>query len=258
MPDAKKAMKSDWDERARKNAFFYIASWRKDWDENSFFESGEQDYAALVEPVLKDLQLYSGSLAMAEIGCGAGRMTRAFARRFAAVTAADISSEMQASAKSYLRDFRNVAWVLTDGATLSGIESGSMDFVFSYLVLQHFPARELIFSMIREMLRILRPGGAFLFQYNGSERPTMNWKGRTVSAILDGLCSIGLRRVSQSLARLSGIDSEMVGGTWRGAALQSAEVEAAVRAAGGSPVAFLGERTPMAWCYGRRVSGGQD
>lgn len=258
MPDARKAMKTDWDERARKNAFFYIASWRKDWNEGSFFESGEQDYVALVEPILNKMELRPASMAMAEIGCGAGRMTRAFAERFASVTAADISGEMQASAKAYLRDFRNVTWVLTDGATLAGIKSASMDFVFSYLVLQHFPSRELIFFMVREMLRILRPGGVFLFQYNGSDLPTMNWKGRTISRVLDGLCSIGLRRVSQSLARLSGIDSQMVGETWRGAALQRGEVEAAVRVAGGSPAGFLGERTPLAWCFGRRVSGEQD
>jgi hypothetical protein len=25
-------MQRDWDERARKDAFFYIASWRSDWD----------------------------------------------------------------------------------------------------------------------------------------------------------------------------------------------------------------------------------
>ena len=37
-------MQRDWDERARKDAFFYIASWRSDWDDKSFFESGEQDY----------------------------------------------------------------------------------------------------------------------------------------------------------------------------------------------------------------------
>ena len=29
-------MRRDWDERARKDAYFYIASWRKDWDEASF------------------------------------------------------------------------------------------------------------------------------------------------------------------------------------------------------------------------------
>ena len=32
--DAKliESMRRDWDERARKDAYFYIATWRKDWE----------------------------------------------------------------------------------------------------------------------------------------------------------------------------------------------------------------------------------
>ena len=50
-----KSIRQDWDERARKNAFYYIASWRSDWDLDSFFESGEDDYKRLVEPIQRDL-----------------------------------------------------------------------------------------------------------------------------------------------------------------------------------------------------------
>ena len=49
-------MRRDWDERARRNAFLYIASWRKDWNDATFFESGEQDYVQLVVPILEKLQ----------------------------------------------------------------------------------------------------------------------------------------------------------------------------------------------------------
>ena len=48
-------------------------------------------------------------------------------------------------------------------------------------------------------MRILRPGGAFLFHFNGSKRPTMNWRGRFVSGVLDGLCSNGFKRAAKSL-----------------------------------------------------------
>lgn len=34
-------MRRDWDERTRKNAFHYIASWRREWDRESFFKTGE-------------------------------------------------------------------------------------------------------------------------------------------------------------------------------------------------------------------------
>ena len=248
------SMRRDWNERARHNAFLYIASWRHDWTEESFFASGEADVQRLVNPILARLALNPASCSMAELGCGAGRMTRAFARQFQSVTAIDISEEMQQRAKKFLEDFPNVRWVLTDGVSLSGIESSSLDFVFSYMVLQHYPSADLIFSSIREMLRILRPGGVFLFQFNGGRRPTMNWKGRFISAVLDSLCSIGLKRFGQAGARLAGIDPEMIGKTWRGVALTSDDVDKMVGEAGGLSEGFDGLDSPFAWCFGRRGS----
>ena len=246
-------MRRDWDERARRNAFLYIASWRKDWDEASFFESGEQDYLRLVHPILQKLPFDPANKSMAEIGCGAGRMTQSFAQRFQFVFAVDISAEMQSRAKEYLRSFSNIRWVLSNGETLFGIESASVDFVFSYLVLQHMPTKEVVSSSIREMMRILRPGGAFLFQFNGFDQPTMNRKGRAISGILDGIASIGLHSASRRIASVVGIDPEMVGKTWRGAALTSAEIAKAVRSGQGSLDDFLDAGTPLAWCYGRKL-----
>jgi SAM-dependent methyltransferase len=247
-------MRRDWNERARRNAFFYIASWRGDWKEESFFESGEADYLRLVEPVLEELGFAPDGKTVAELGCGAGRMTRAFARRFGSVVALDISEEMQARAKNYLGDFQNIRWVLTDGATLGGLKTGSVDFVFSYLVLQHYPTAELVAGSIREMVRVLRPGGVFLFQFNGSPRPTMNWRGRTLCSVLDGLSSAGLLGLARGLAKMSRIDPETVGATWRGVTLASEEVERIVRDAGGVPSGFYGTNTPIAWCFGRRAA----
>ncbi len=44
------SMRQDWDARAQKDAFFYIASWRKDWGVGDFLKSGEEDYQRLVAP----------------------------------------------------------------------------------------------------------------------------------------------------------------------------------------------------------------
>jgi SAM-dependent methyltransferase len=249
-------MRRDWDARARRNAFLYIASWRNDWDETSFFESGEQDYLRFVDPVLKKLQFDPAGKSMAELGCGAGRMTRSFAQRFLSVCAVDISAEMQSRAKLYLSAFSNVRWVLSDGEAISDIPDHSVEFVFSYLVLQHMPNREIVFASIREMMRILRPGGVFLFQFNGSHRPTMNWKGRIISGALDGLASLGLKSLSQKIAGAAGIDSEMLGKTWRGAALTTDEIAHAVQSGGASQAGFVDPETPLAWCFGRKAEAG--
>lgn len=250
-----KSIRQDWDERARKNAFFYIASWRSDWNLESFFQSGEADYSRLVEPALNRLGFEPERKTMVEIGCGAGRMTRSFAQRFGQVIAVDISSEMQQRAKGYLADFKNIQWVLADGATLNGIEPATSDFVFSYLVLQHLPDSELAHGLLREVSRVLRPGGLFLLQYNGAPERSMNLSGRMAWGLVNTLWSIGLKRAGKSVATLLGLDPEMVGKSWHGVPLSTEEVRAVVEGAGASGVEFRGEGTPMAWCSGVKGAG---
>jgi SAM-dependent methyltransferase len=245
-------MRHDWDERARQDAFKYIASWREDWDEASFFESGEQDYLRFVDPFLQRIQFAPATKSMVEFGSGVGRMTRSFAGRFGSVFAVDISREMQERAKKLLTSYLNIHWILSSGESSLSIEDNSVDFVFSYLVLQHIPDKAVLFSSIAEMLRVLRPGGVFLFQFNGSDRPTMNWKGRAISGILDNFSSVGLKTFSKFVARSFGIDPGMIGKTWRGATLSTKEIAQAVTSALGNPEGFLDPNTPFTWCYGSK------
>lgn len=256
MSGTNKSMRIDWDARAQRDAFHYIASWRKDWDAASFFASGEKDVQELAAPVLERLALDATDKTMAEIGCGVGRMTRSFASRFRAVIAVDISEEMLARAKNNLSDLSNVTWILSDGQSISGLPTKSLDFVFSYLVLQHYPSPELVDGTIREMLRALKPEGAYLFQFNGSHQPTMNRKGVLITSLLDALADTGFMRLSQFIAGTINIDPHMVGSTWRGVALSSGEIAQMVQGAGGWSPKFIEEMSPMAWCYGRKRSSG--
>ena len=59
---------------------------------------------------------------------------------------------------------------------------------------------------------------------------------------------------AKACARMTGIDPEMIGKTWRGVALRSDEVDKMVRIAGGLPTGFHGVDTPFAWCFGHRVA----
>lgn len=248
-------MRKDWDERARRNAFHYIASWKQKWDLQGFLASGEKDYAALVAPVLKRCGVPVVGEVMIELGCGAGRMTRSFARSYRRVIAIDISAEMLQRAREIDRRQDNILWLRVGGADLSCVANNSADFLFSYLVLQHLPSDELVFNYIREFLRVLRPGGAFLFQFNGSEKPTMNWRGRLVWGLADALWSARLTWLSRALARIMGLDPAAVGKSWRGAAIEASRVESAVGSAGGEVRELSGEGTPMAWCCGVKWAG---
>jgi ubiquinone/menaquinone biosynthesis C-methylase UbiE len=247
-------MRRDWDERARKDAFHYVATWRKDWTRDTFLESGNEEYVKLVEPVLEEFGLVPDGASMLEVGCGAGRMTGSFARRFATVNALDISTKMQDLAKENLAEFRNIQWVIGDGTTLSAVPSDSVDFAFSYLVLQHLPTEDLVLTYIREMVRVLKPGGLFLFQFNGTKRPTMNWKGRLAWSAVDFLWVFNLRGASHALARLLGFDPETAGKSWRGASLRAGKVVETLRGVGGIAVQVAGDQTPMVWCRGKKAA----
>jgi SAM-dependent methyltransferase len=245
-------MRRDWDARARKNAFHYIASWRKEWDPESFIASGQEDFERLVIPVLTRYDLPAAGKCMLELGCGAGRMTGSFAEHFKHVYAFDLSREMLSRARQIHTAEKNILWLLSNGADLSCVASASMDFVFSYLVLQHLPEEALAFQYIREMLRVLRPGGVFLFQFNGGFDPTMNWRGRLAWGVMDAVRATRLGMLSRTVASALGLDPALAGKSWRGASIPAGSVAECVHASNGMVREINGENTPMAWCCGIR------
>jgi SAM-dependent methyltransferase len=247
---ASNAMQRDWDDRARKNGFHYIASWRRFWDVDSFLASGEQDYQQFVLSALERCGVPSLGKVMVELGCGVGRMTANFARHYEHVIAVDVSAEMLRNARQIHSAEKNIAWVHASGTDLACLSTGTADFVFSYLVLQHLPTEELAITYVQEMLRILRPGGVFLFQFNGSCKPTMNLRGRVVWGVVDELWSVGLRTLSQGVASMFGLDPYAAGKTWRGAVIGAEQVAKTARSSGGEILELSGVNSPMAWCCG--------
>jgi len=248
--DAANLMRQDWDERARKDAFHYIASWRKDWTPESFFQSGEEDYRRFVAPVFDRWPWEPQGKAMLELGCGAGRMTRSFAQRFSRVHAFDISKEMLGHARALFSEASNVDWILGNGFDLSGLGDETVDFAFSYIVLQHMPEPSFAVRYIREMLRVLKPGGMFLFQFNSEPKMNMNWKGQLAWRIVDFPWALGFRQASRGIASLLGLPPDIAGKSWRGASLDVKMVRETVEAAGATVKEMAGEKTPMTWCCG--------
>jgi SAM-dependent methyltransferase len=245
-------MRKEWDARARKDAFFYIASWRTNWDVSDFLDSGRKDCERFVSPVLDRIGFSPAGKTMLELGCGAGRMTQAFAARFDRVIALDVSGEMLDRARTLAQDVQNIQWTQANGLDLEGVASESVNFAFSYLVLQHLPNEKIVSRYIRELLRVLKESGICLFQVNGMLKPTMNWKGHLAWKVIDGLWTIHLTSMSRAVARILGFDSDMAGKSWHGAAMTSKSVIDAVEAAGGTVLEISGEDTPMAWYCARK------
>jgi len=168
-PKQLEKMRLDWDRRARDNARHYVENSREQWSDADFFASGRQSVA---DYILNDpVNIYQGmapqTMRVLEIGCGAGRMTRALAELFGEVHAVDVSGEMIAQARAVLADCPNVHLYQNNGCDLSVIPARSFDFAFSMIVFQHIPSYEVIETYVREVQRLLRPGGLFKFQVDG-------------------------------------------------------------------------------------------
>ena len=177
-------MRRDWDDRARENAKYYVATGREDWTEEDFYRSGETTVEQHIHTDLPDICQGRDPKAMSvlEIGCGAGRITRALAKFFGEVYAVDISGEMVKRARQALRDFPNAHVFQNNGKdSVRGSDRRPLDFAFSYIVFQHIANREIIENYVREVNRLLRPGGLFKFQLQGYTsmdlKPEDTWVG---------------------------------------------------------------------------------
>ena len=182
-------------------------------------------------------------------------MTPSFARRYDRVLALDLSEEMLRRAREIHSQTNNVLWLRSSGTDLACLANDSTDFFFSYLVLQHFPTQDLVLSCIREMLRVLRPGGGFLFQFNGSHKPTMNARGRLAWGLVDLFWSMRLLSLSRKTAALLGFDPAVAGRSWRGAAISADRIAKFLQAHGAEVRDMPGEGTPFAWCGGVKNAG---
>lgn len=162
-------MRADWDARARENARYYVNTATDQWTDEEFFASGERTVA---EEIRTDMtNICQGrepkQMKVLEIGCGAGRVTRALAGLFGEVHAVDVSGEMVAQARRAVEPFPHAHIYQNNGMDLSVIPGQDFDFAFSTIVFQHIPSRDVIENYVREVARLLRPGALFKFQVQG-------------------------------------------------------------------------------------------
>ena len=191
-------MRRDWDRRALENARYYVATGQNEWTDEEFFAAGEQE---LQDHICNDLgNICQGrdpkTMQVLEIGCGAGRVTRAIARFFGDVYAVDISRNMVRQARRSVAPFPNAHIFRNNGRDLSAVRRQwwhrfgiggklEIDFAFTCLVFQHIPSRAVIERYVSEVNRLLKPGGLFKFQVQGytEEAPNLDdsWTGYAFS-----------------------------------------------------------------------------
>ncbi|MFH1393062.1 MAG: class I SAM-dependent methyltransferase [Patescibacteria group bacterium] len=159
--------KIKWDILAKIRPNYFIYSGIKNNDENKYVNSGREDVQRLIidDGILKSKINFNDSSAL-EIGCGNGRMTQFISKNFKKVYAVDISSRMINLARQRLANFNNIEFLVSDGSELP-VQDNIADFVFSYIVFQHFPSKTMIERNLREIKRVLKSNGIAKIQFRG-------------------------------------------------------------------------------------------
>jgi len=170
-----------------------------------------------------------------DVGCGVGRLTRALAGRVAQVHGIDVSAEMLTRARANLAGAANVTLHQGNGTGLGPIADASMDAVVSLVVFQHIPDPAVTLGYVREIGRVLAPGGWAAFQV--SNDPSVHAPGNPTPSRLKVLLGRAPR----------GQDDP----AWRGSAVSLEALRAAAADGGMRVAALAGEGTQF--CVARTV-----
>lgn len=116
-----------------------------------------EEWALICPPAIHRMvrRMSGGNPVVLEWGCGLGRVLSVIdipCRRIGV----DLSPAMLDGARAVLTD--DVALLPTEGTHVD-LPDASVDFCYSYLVLQHVPTRAGVQAILRELARVTRPGG---------------------------------------------------------------------------------------------------
>jgi SAM-dependent methyltransferase len=212
-------MREEWNRRAKLDAHFYVAFGRQNQREEDFLASAaefmppfEAEFPRLPPgPVTERRAL--------EIGCGPGRLMLAMSPHFGEIHGVDVSDEMVALAGRHLKNTPNAKVHATSGTDLGMFADSWFDFVYSYIVFQHIPGRDIVLNYLREAHRVLKPGGILCCQLRGAaplatemSRESDTWTGCWFSAADVAQFS---REQLFPLVAISGLDTQYMWTTFR-------------------------------------------
>jgi ubiquinone/menaquinone biosynthesis C-methylase UbiE len=209
-------MRADWNARALEDAHYYVAFGRRDQEDGEFLGTAT-DVIRDLEGELKRLPaaVAPPDRRALEIGCGPGRLMRPMSRHFGEIHGVDVSDEMIVQAQQKLRDIPWAHAHTANGIDLAQFPPEHFDFVYSYAVFQHIPSAAVVFSYLRETVRVLKAGGFARLQINGlpkSARAYTTWEGVRISA---AEIHEFTRNQNIRLLSLTGIDTQYMWTSWQ-------------------------------------------
>ena len=158
-----------------------------------FFTSGEEHVERLFATIRETLDLEFAPRRALDFGCGVGRVTIPLARRVAQVVGVDVSDSMLDEANKNCEEagVRNVTLLKSD----DGLENlpGDYDFLHSFIVFQHIPARRGA-TILRAMLRRLSNNGVgalhFIYEIHAPGWRRLLRELRATFPLVNGLANL--------------------------------------------------------------------
>jgi cyclopropane fatty-acyl-phospholipid synthase-like methyltransferase len=176
-----------------------------------------------------------------DIGCGLGRVVEELSPKFRSVVGLDLSEEMLRRARD-TASASNITLVLIDGVDLSCVRAESIDLAVSFAVFTHLPSSRWTRTYIREIARVLRPGGQTAFHVNSSSGSSW-WAMRRGAKAIIGPVADRRRRWNRS---------------FQGSAMSPSKLRRCVADAGLQMLEMRNPRTLFTMVYARKPAAGGD
>lgn len=152
----------EWEELAHLDPLFAILTEKGKqfgkWDREDFFASGRVEIDTLMESC--GFKGCNNGTAL-DFGCGVGRLSKVLRSYFGEVYGVDISEEMVGLANQFTP---SCTFLVNQTDNLGVFRDDFFDLIYSNIVLQHQPNKEVARCYIREFIRILKPTGIAVFQ----------------------------------------------------------------------------------------------
>jgi ubiquinone/menaquinone biosynthesis C-methylase UbiE len=112
-----------------------------------------------------------------DFGCGPGRCLVKYSDRFDSIDGVDISAENleKASVWKSMNGVKNGVLFKSNGVDVSCCPSNHYDVVYSVICLQHIAVHDIRMNIMKDIFRVLKPGGLFTFQMGAGGKTGHEW-----------------------------------------------------------------------------------